>query len=92
MPGSCRGLICRAFTITGPVSFDPKAGIESPMQWQQIPLPEPGSTSSALLWVERVAQAVSEDIEGQNDEKNSKARPNGHPWRVGEKSLGRVEH
>ena len=49
-------------------------------------------TLSALLRVQRVAQAVAQHIERQDGEKDREARPDRHPRRVGQEALGGVEH
>ena len=46
----------------------------------------------ALARVERVAQAVAEQIERQHHEEDRKARPDRHPRRLGQEALRRVEH
>src|SRR6516162_5254547 len=42
--------------------------------------------------IERVAQAVADQVEGKNGKKNCKPRPNRHPGRIDEETLGGIEH
>src|SRR5262249_5897976 len=42
--------------------------------------------------IERVAQAVADQVEGKNSKKNCKPRPNGYPGRIDEETLGGIEH
>src|SRR5205823_5273229 len=47
---------------------------------------------SSLPRIERVAQAVADQIERQHYEENREPRPYRHPWRIGQETLRGVEH
>src|SRR6478736_6853322 len=54
--------------------------------------PRREAPQSTRAWIERVAQAVADQVEGENSKKNCKPRPNRHPGRIDEETLGGVEH
>src|SRR3954464_4348135 len=47
---------------------------------------------SPFPWIERVAQAVADQVERQHHQENRQPRPDRHPRRVGEETLRGVEH
>src|SRR5438477_561956 len=47
---------------------------------------------SSRAWIERVAQAIAEQVERQHGEENCQSRPDGHPRRIDQKPLRRIEH
>jgi PAS domain-containing protein len=49
-------------------------------------------TSSALLGIEGIAQPIPQDVEGQHGEKDRQARPDRHPRRIREETLGGIQH
>src|ERR1700730_15085409 len=47
---------------------------------------------SPFAWIERVAQAVANQVERQHHQEYREARPQRHPWRVGQEALRCIEH
>src|SRR5215475_14818812 len=57
-----------------------------------VQTPRCEAARSTRARVERVAQAVADQVEGKNSKKNCEPRPNRHPGRIGEETLGGIEH
>src|SRR5205085_2253630 len=67
----------------------------APTRWLRLrPLPASAGRGegSPLPWVERVAQAVADEVERQHREEDRKPRPYRHPRRGGQKALRRIQH
>src|SRR5262249_47303635 len=57
-----------------------------------VKTPRCEAARSTRARIERVAQAVADQVEGKNSKKNCKPRPNRHPGRIDEETLGGIEH
>src|SRR5262249_41330255 len=57
-----------------------------------VKTPQCRAARSTRARIERIAKAVADQVEGKNSKKNCKPRPNCHPGRIDEETLGGIEH
>src|SRR5437868_3838901 len=53
---------------------------------------KPRNNRSTRARIERVAQAIAEQVEGKNGEKNCQSWPDCHPRRIDQKALRGIKH